>query len=108
MIKAGNRDRSSGALAGAFGLLALLAGCTGTDPDLGHSVRTAIAAQAPETSYAGSPMEGSEAVVAIAAQRRYLEGRTKKLTPITATGDSATPTDTGNKNVGRTSPAPKD
>ncbi|WP_416907599.1 MAG: hypothetical protein ACMVO5_11290 [Polymorphobacter sp.] len=71
----------------ASALLALPA-CE-TDPDLGYSVRRAVASQAVDMNptYAGVPIEGSSGVRAIDAQRRYLKGEPRVLGKIDGTVD---------------------
>ncbi len=87
-------------------VLALLGGCqTGIDPDLGHSLRSATVAQAVDMNprYAGVPIEGGEAVIGVAAQRRYLQGRVIRPVLIVGQGNSAPPAAAANP--GRTSGA---
>ncbi|GGI88447.1 hypothetical protein GCM10007973_26000 [Polymorphobacter multimanifer] len=85
-------------------VLALLGGCqTGSDPDLGHSVRSAVVAHAVDMTprHAGVPIEGGEAVIGVAAQRRYLQGRVIRPVLIIGQGNGAQPAAAANP--GRTS-----
>jgi hypothetical protein len=80
------RQAASGMLATA--LLLLLAGCETNDPDLGMSVNRNVVAQAVDMNprYAGVPTEGSNGKLAVAAQRRYLNGQVKPLLRVSAEG----------------------
>ncbi len=79
------RQAASGMLATA---LLLLAGCETNDPDLGMSVNRNVVSQAVDMNprYAGVPTEGSNGKLAVAAQRRYLNGQVKPLLRVSAEG----------------------
>lgn len=84
-------------LATASVALLALSACE-TDPDLGYSVRRAVVAHAVDMNptYAGLPIEGTNGVRALDAQRRYLKGEPRRLgkidgrVDITGGGDTAT------------------
>lgn len=91
--------------AAALSLLALSA-CETTDPDLGYAVNRAVVSQAVDMnpSYAGLPIEGSNGVRALDAQRRYLKGEPRSLSKIDGkVNETGGPT--GAQGGGREAPA---
>ena len=88
-----------------------LAACQETDPDFGHSFRHNRAMQVVDQQpvYAGTPMEGSDGVHAVDAQRRYLTGQVKDLLKVegkSGIGTQGGAANTGTAGTGRTSGQP--